>query len=191
MNVHQCYLMIRGLIYRFAICACSAMTNRRAYGLTDELQISAPWKRNVMNRPSVLLAVLSASGGHPFQPVQIQKAMFLVSQNLPGLVTAGPKYSFAPYDYGPFDSTVYNDARVLQAAGLARIADASNGRWSTYSATDHGLERGTKLLDRMTKGQRKYILDVAAWVRKLSFSALVKSIYDAYPKMRENSIFEG
>lgn len=144
-----------------------------------------------MKRSNVLLAVLSASGGQPFQPVQIQKAMFLVCENLPGLVTEGPNYNFAPYDYGPFDSTVYNDARVLQAAGLARIADASNGRWSTYSATDHGLERATEILGGMTKGQRKYILDVAAWVRKLSFSALVKSIYDAYPQMRERSIFEG
>ncbi|MCH8831499.1 MAG: Sua5/YciO/YrdC/YwlC family protein [Chloroflexi bacterium] len=113
------------------------------------------------------------------------------SPDLPDLVTEGPNYNFAPYDYGPFDSTVYNDARVLQAAGLARIADASNGRWSTYSATDHGLERATEILGGMTKGQRKYILDVAAWVRKLSFSALVKSIYDAYPQMRERSIFEG
>jgi len=116
--------------------------------------------------------------------------MFLVSQNLPDLVTVGRKYSFAPYDYGPFDSTVYDDARVLRSAGLARIADAGNGRWSTYSATDEGVEAGTKLLDGMAEGHRKYIRDVAAWVRKLSFSALVKSIYDAYPQMRENSIFE-
>lgn len=144
-----------------------------------------------MNRRDILLAVLSASEGRPYTPVQIQKAAFLIARNMPHLITEGPNYNFAPYDYGPFDQDVYNDAECLARSGLAEITQEAGVRWKRYAATDAGVARGRELLATMHPGHNNYICRVSAWVRALSFEQLVKSIYDAYPEMKANSIFRG
>lgn len=143
-----------------------------------------------MNRKELLLAVLAAGQGRAFQPAQIQKAVFLISTNLPHLVHVGPRYNFAAYNYGPFDRNVYVEAENLRDEGAAVIAPAANGRWMTYAASNVGLRRGEQILDRLKIKRRRYIESVAEWVLAQSFVGLVKSIYDAYPEMRENSIFQ-
>jgi uncharacterized protein len=142
-----------------------------------------------MDRRELLLAVLAAGKGRPFQPAQIQKAVFLIDRNLPHLVHSGPGYTFVPYDYGPFDRNVYVEAENLQAEGAAIIAPSPNGRWMTYAASDKGVQRGELILDRLRLKSRRYVVSVAEWVLAQSFGSLVKSIYDAYPEMKENSIF--
>ena len=143
-----------------------------------------------MNRRDLLLAILSASNGQPYQPVQIQKAVFLVSRNLPGVVNDGPGFAFAPYDYGPFDSLVYSEAEALQREGLATVVPAASG-WRTYAVSQDGLGPGRALLESLPEIQRDYIVNVSEWVRKLGFADLVKSIYEAYPEQRVNSVFQG
>lgn len=144
-----------------------------------------------MNRQDLLLAMLACSDGRPYSPVQIQKAMFLVSKNMPSLVDDGPGFHFEPYDYGPFDASVYSEASALQLNGYASISPSGMGRWNTYAASDAGLIRGRQIIGTMSDQTQKYLSDVSDWVRSQSFSSLVKSIYDAYPEMRENSIFRG
>ncbi len=144
-----------------------------------------------MDRRDLLLAVLAAADGSPYQPVQLQKAVFLVSRNMSRIVTEGPGFAFAPYDYGPFDSSVYHEAERLQVAGLAEIASSNRGRWRTYAASAAGVAAGQERLARMTTEQQGYVRAVAEWVRKLDFASLVRSIYEAYPEMRTNSIFQG
>jgi len=53
-----------------------------------------------MNRRDLVLAVLAASQGRSLTPVQMQKAAFLVTTNIPQVVTEGPLFNFVPYDYG-------------------------------------------------------------------------------------------
>ena len=144
-----------------------------------------------MDRRELLLAVLAAGKGRPFHPVQIQKAVFLIDRNLPHLVQNGPRYEFVPYNYGPFDRNVYTDAERLQAHGVVIVAPSPNGRWSTYAASQAGIQQGEIILDHVKQESRRYIESVAQWVLNQSFGSLVKSIYDAYPEMRANSIFEG
>lgn len=144
-----------------------------------------------MNRRDVVLAILAAADGQAYQPVQLQKAAFLISRNIPDVITEGQGFEFAPYDYGPFDATVYTDAQQLRDAGLAEIGQSTQGRWSAYNASNAGVLRGRELLARMTEAQRAYVEEVATWVRRLGFAALVKSIYEAYPEQRANSIFQG
>lgn len=143
-----------------------------------------------MTRNDVLLAMLACAAGRPYSPVQIQKAMFLVTENLPELVD-GPDFIFEAYDYGPFDASVYNEAKALQREGLASIAPSNSGRWNTYAATDEGVELGEQVLSEMDEEDSEYFRNVSKWVRSQSFSGLVKSIYEAYPRMKENSIFRG
>ncbi len=144
-----------------------------------------------MDRQDVLIAVLAAAEGRPYQPVQIQKAMFLLARNLPELVDEGPSFAFEPYDYGPFDMEVYNVADDLKRQGLAEIGHSNLGRWKTYAATGAGIRAGNRALDSMTVRAQTYLREVSAWVLGQSFSSLVRSIYDAYPDMRVNSVFRG
>ena len=79
-----------------------------------------------MERKDVLLAALAATK-RPFFPVHLQKALFLVDRKLPHLFAE--RYSFAPYDYGPFDSDVYSDASELsESLGLVEIGKAPEWR---------------------------------------------------------------
>jgi uncharacterized protein len=144
-----------------------------------------------MNRQELLLAVLAAGRGRAFQPAQIQKAIFLIDTNLPQLVHTGSRFNFVPYNYGPFDRDVYVEAERLEKEGAAVIASVPNGRWMTYAASDAGLKRGEQILSRLNLQSRQYVESVVEWVLAQSFGSLVKSIYDAYPNMRENSIFQG
>jgi uncharacterized protein len=141
-----------------------------------------------MNRCDLVLSVLASSEGRPYTPAQLQKAVFLISRNLPRVID-GAGFKFVPYDYGPFDSDVYHEAENLRRAGDAIIAPSDAGRWNTYAASESGLIRGRSLLERLDQPARQYLQQVSTWVRSQSFSSLVKSIYDAYPEMRANSIF--
>lgn len=144
-----------------------------------------------MNRRNLVLTILAAADGRPFTPVQLQKATFLITENLEGIITDGPGFDFVPYDYGPFDADVYNEAQDLALIEDAVIAPSGQGRWNTYAASEGGLEYGRELLSKLDEEDREYIARTVKWVRSRSFSSLVKSIYDAYPKMKVNSIFKG
>lgn len=141
-----------------------------------------------MNRREAVLAVLAAADGNGYGPAQLQKAVFLLSKNAPDLIDEGDGFRFAPYDYGPFDKRVYDAADHLASEGLCSINRSYNG-FRTYAATESGRETGRAILDVLPEEKRKYIVDVSKWVRSLGFAQLVKSIYEAYPEMRKNSIF--
>ena len=51
-----------------------------------------------MNRGDIVLAMLASADGRTFSPVQIQKAIFLVSRNLPSIFDEGEEFS---PDYSP------------------------------------------------------------------------------------------
>jgi hypothetical protein len=143
-----------------------------------------------MNRRELVLAILAASDGRPYTPVQIQKAVFVICDQLPRLINDGPGFHFEPYDYGPFDAQVYSEIEHLWWNGEAVTAPSSSGNWKTYAASDYGVSRGHELLNRAGK-DGQYIRKISAWVRSLDFTSLVKSIYEVYPHMRANTVFRG
>jgi hypothetical protein len=144
--------------------------------------------RTFMNRSNAILAILASANGRTLSPVQLQKAAFLLDRN--GLLSEGAGFHFEPYDYGPFDKSVYDEAETLRIAGLAEIGPAPFGRWKVYSATQAGIEQGQQVLAGLTEQRRNYVQKVTEWVRAQSFSSLVKSIYQQYPEMRVNSVFQ-
>ena len=139
-----------------------------------------------MSRQDWNLLVLAASGGSPLQPVQLQKALFLLGQKATAWV--GPTfYTFEPYDYGPFDKEIYWDVDRLVADGFAYV---QSGRMKVFGATAKGVNRaeelGTKIPEMWT-----YVKQLVAWVRSLSFNDLVRAIYAEYPEYRAKSVFQG
>lgn len=140
-------------------------------------------------RQTLVLAALSAGTTDSFAPVQVQKMFFLLDESISGEI-GGRQFEFEPYDYGPFDKNVYAELNALQAAGfvqLSYVSASAGGR--RYSVTDVGRVFGQRALQSLSPNAQEFIVDVANWVRKLSFAQLVGSIYKAFPHMREKSIF--
>jgi len=135
----------------------------------------------------VLLALLAARH-HALTPVQLQKSLFLLGRRRPKDVGKG-FYNFRPYDYGPFDVAVYTDADHLVAEGLVAV-NASEGRsLRRYYLTPKGKTEAEHLAPTVAAGAMQYLRAVVPWSQKLSFNELVRAIYEAYPDMRQNSVF--
>lgn len=132
------------------------------------------------------LLVLTATKGHSLSPVQLQKALFLIGENL------HPKgfYTFSAYDYGPFCSEVYVDAEELEAEGLASITRTAPRTYREYFATALGARRAAEIRKQTPPGALQYLDHVVEWILPLSFDALVRAIYRRYPAMRANSVFK-
>jgi uncharacterized protein len=142
-----------------------------------------------MERRDWNLLVLSAAGGEPFSPVQLQKSLFLLEKTLPSEVLGEGFYHFDPYNYGPFDSDVYADASILTFGGWARASQSSRGRWTEYAATPAGIKRAKELAATLPEGIEDYIGKIVRWVREQSFTSLVREIYRHFPEMKANSVF--
>ncbi len=133
------------------------------------------------------LLALAAAGGREVSPVQLQKSMFLLGRQMPEAVGDG-FYKFEPYNYGPFDRRVYVDAEHMQAQGLTSLNN--QGRFTTYAATPQGMRRALQLREANPRAAA-YLDQVVKWALSLSFTQLVRAIYEQYPEMREKSVFVG
>jgi hypothetical protein len=147
-------------------------------------------QKTKFSRMDIVLAALSPAGGVPHTPVQVQKLLFLVDRNLASLI-GGPKFNFEPYHYGPFDVAVYSTLQELAGQGLVEITRSSEGNWREYRLTPEGQSCGAQVLAALDERARDYVQRVSEFVRKLSFTELVSAIYEAYPEMRERSVFQG
>ena len=142
---------------------------------------------NLTKKDWTLLA-LAAANGQPLSPLQLQKILFLLSQNLSSEV--GPHfYHFIPYNYGPFDASVYSDAERLVGEDLVAACTVPGRTWMEYSATKQGIERAEQLKNEMSPVAQNYLPAVVQWTRSLTFTQLLRAIYKAYPQYSVNSVF--
>jgi hypothetical protein len=136
------------------------------------------------------LLVIASAAGAPVQPVQLQKALFLLSENLTDAQRQSDGfYEFEPYDFGPFAQAIYADADELEVEGLILITRSHSRAYREYVATPAGLQEAARLRDQLAPEVVEYLGRVMAWVRRLSFDQLVRAIYKKYPRMQANSIF--
>jgi hypothetical protein len=142
-----------------------------------------------MERRDWNLLVLAAAGGEPLTPVQLQKSLFLLGKAIPARLDSEDYYRFEPYNYGPFDSTVYLDAANIAYHRLA--LDSEQDRRKQYVATPRGIEKAKELEKALQPELVDYIHKLVAWVRAQSFTSLLQVIYQQYPEMKVNSVFAG
>ncbi len=143
-----------------------------------------------MKRTDLILAALAPANGAAHSPVQLQKLLFLIDKQIPHLV-GGPYFAFQPYDYGPFDKSVYADLKILALEGFVEIEAAPGLRWRKYRLTESGQAAGNASLAELDESAQKYVREVSHFVRALSFESLVSAIYKAFPEMKANSVFRG
>jgi hypothetical protein len=140
-----------------------------------------------LTRQDVILSALAAAGENAlFSPVQVQKLFFLIDREAAHLL-GGPHFAFRPYDYGPFDSAVYDQLAILEFTGHVQVS--GSGRYRLYSLTPKGFAEGQYILSTLPAQTADFLRAVAQWVLRLSFQQLVAAIYREYPDMKVNSIF--
>lgn len=143
-----------------------------------------------IDRQNWTLLVLAAARGGSLPPVKLQKALFLISRDVPA-DERRKFYKFRPYDYGPFSRAIYSDAEELEALGLVEIEPSEFARYRLYRATPKGIEFAIEQRSMLRPATVAYLDRMLEWVQSLSFKDLVRAIYKAYPEMRVNSVFRG
>jgi uncharacterized protein len=142
-----------------------------------------------MERRDWTLLVLDKAGPTGLSPIQLQKTLFLVGKNL-GDEVGADYYEFVPYNYGPFDARVYQDAEYLMVHGFAQMVQMSGRRWSYYTITSLGHGVAYHMIEaELSERADQYLTKVVAWVQSLSFSQLLTAIYKAYPEYKAKSVF--
>lgn len=92
------------------------------------MQFSAvtPETLPVNNRKDFLLLLIAATGREPGEPIvgvtRLQKYLFLLQEKYRWHEKFGLEkpYQFEPFDYGPFDSQLYDDLALLENVGLIK-----------------------------------------------------------------------
>lgn len=144
--------------------------------------------RELERRDWILLA-LRAAERQRLTAVKLQKALFLLGERRSREV-GDDYYEFRPYHYGPFDADVYHDADELEADGLIEV-DWSMGRaLRQYVLTEDGARAARTAAARCSENAEGYLRRVVEWIQPLPFNVLVRAIYNEFPDMRSNSIFE-
>lgn len=143
----------------------------------------------ITRREDVALLFLTALPGSFYTTTQLQKALFLISQNIPDICTT--PYNFIAADYGPSDHSISQDMDKLIKSGVAtKVCDATHSGFSRhlrYAATYDGFEFVDiyKLKDK----HEDYIYRVAKWILSMDMISLVGAIVRAYPDYGTNMIF--
>src|SRR2546421_1226747 len=150
----------------------------------------SPGKEKGMRPKDWTLLVISAADSQGLSPFQLQKSLFLLerrlSENIPEEKLGEAFYEFIPYNYGPFDVKIYQDAEVLEEEGLITIQSSAGRRWKIYQAIPSGLRVATKLRSEVSPRVLSYLDTIVAWVLERSFRDLVLAVYKAYPEFREH-----
>lgn len=133
--------------------------------------------------------VLSLAQGKPLSPVQLQKAIFLLQERIPGLVIDEEKFEFTAHNYGPFCKEIYSSVKQLSDRGLAFDSPLGNDRYDSYWSTVEGSATAQEVKSRLDASQIAYAQKLVGWVKDQSFRNLVSAIYKHYPQYKVNSIF--
>lgn len=144
---------------------------------------------DLTEKEKFVLACMVPAGWVAFQPVHIQKLLFLVQEKIVKS-KADILFSFMPYDYGPFDSAVYTCLEGLASKGLVTIEGLPFQKNRAYRLTDMGNEYGNIILKEFPEDEQAYIALLSKWVLSLGFAELVGAVYRAFPGMKINSIFK-
>ncbi|MFV3073154.1 hypothetical protein [Niveispirillum fermenti] len=131
------------------------------------------------------LVALAAMPDGSASPIQIMKMLFLIDRKA-SPAFGGPKFNFVPYDYGPFDRSVYDAIDNLATKGLVSVA---TGRPRTYRLTSEGKAEAAIIADRLQPAFLSYFHQLGKWIVSLGFTQLVSAIYREFPDMRVNSVF--
>jgi uncharacterized protein len=133
----------------------------------------------------LLLVAEGATGRFPLDPIRLMKGAFLAWQQGPS--EWANLFDFEPYDYGPFDLSVYRSRDDLIRRGF--LGAARQGRYDRYWVTAAGAQRTAQLKQTQPNEVVDFLHRVGAFVTSRSFADLLREIYATFPKFAERSVF--
>jgi hypothetical protein len=139
-----------------------------------------------MEKEKLILACLAAASGSSYDPAQIQKLVFLYQER--GLPQGETKpFRFKPYNFGPFDPSVYFTLDRLSEKGLVDIMGSPLSKQRSYRLSPAGV--GSAEIAAQEVPSYDYLKQLSDWVKKQSFTSLIAAVYKAFPEMKVNSVF--
>jgi uncharacterized protein YwgA len=135
------------------------------------------------------LLVIDAARPGTLTPIQLQKALFLLGQNIPTAVKPD-FYTFIPHNFGPFAKEIYTDAESLRNQGLIDEISKPGQNWPEYRISETGVRRASDLRSSLPNDTQSYLSTLVKWVETRSFQNLLHTIYKAYPEFAKNSVFQ-
>ena len=138
----------------------------------------------------ILLALRDAS--RPLDPVRLQKGMFLLAQERE--IPEHQRYSFRPYDYGPFSAEIYSDLDGLVSQGLVQQIPAPGYTWSRYMASTDGVSAAQEIVNELPTdllADVQWLEELKSEVLSLDFQPLLRRVYEQHPEYAKNSVFRG
>lgn len=152
-------------------------------------QVAQKPKKSLTKKDWTLL-VIDAAKPNTLTPLQLQKSLFLLGQNIPKVVKPN-FYKFVPHNFGPFAKDVYGDVEALSNEGLIDEITKSGQNWPEYRITQTGDSKAQELRDLLPTNAKTYLDTLVKWVERQSFQDLLHSVYKAYPDFAKNSVFNG
>jgi uncharacterized protein YwgA len=132
----------------------------------------------------------SGSGESWASPIRIMKGLFIFSQKTPPhWLENDSLYHFEPYLYGPCSFDVYADLRELVTEGYLSAAPAPGCSWNYYFLTEKGKKASDEIRASLDAKALDYLRRIKNFVRKLSFSELLKVVYQNFPEYATKSVF--
>lgn len=130
--------------------------------------------------------LLLAIGNGMIEPVQVQKLMFLFSQETQ--VPEAEAYEFVPYNWGPCSFDIYADMDSFINDDIVERFPTNRG-WSSYGLTDKGRATVAQLRKVADKTHLEELNDCRAWVTSMTFRGLLNEVYRKYPQYAVASEF--
>lgn len=130
----------------------------------------------------LLMAKGAENGTYPFDAIRAMKSSFIVSQR--GLTEWRELFDFRPYDYGPFDASVYRSRDSLVAQGLLQV---QAGNYDATCLTEAGQGRVKELEDQLGPSA-DWLKRIGHWASSRSFAQLLREVYSEYPDFAARSI---
>jgi hypothetical protein len=139
-----------------------------------------------VDRQDILLLIADgADGQFPLDPIRLMKGCFIVSEI--GPAAWKDLFEFRPFDYGPFDPSVYRARDALVGKDLMVATPA--GRYSQYSITPAGRARASEIAEGLEESHlAEWLRSIGHWVTSKSFTDLLREIYDRFPNYATRSI---
>lgn len=140
--------------------------------------------RRVAQEDLMLLLAAGADGPYDFDPIRVMKGSFIIAQQ--GRQEWRGLYDFRPYDYGPFDPSVYRTKDTLIARGLLVVSKES--RYPSYRLTDAGHTHLVDVEHRVGAAAASWVKRIGHYVTSKSFSQLLDEVYRRFPEYAVRSV---
>ncbi len=147
-------------------------------------------QQDLTPQQKTLLVFIGDAGPQELDPIRIQKGQFLIAMEAPReWLPAEARYTFEPYNYGPYSPRIYADLDRLEHKGYIRSEEVRGQSWRYYSLTPAGRRLSRELSLGMPTGLIAYMEELRAFVTRLSFDQLLNAVYRRYPAFAVNSVF--